>query len=91
MGRILIADDHETLRRTLAQSLAENGHEVDEAPNGNAAIEKLHVVVDDPDADTRYNAAIARGLCGYCHGPQRPVRCFYRSRDLNGSACFISG
>jgi len=52
MGRILIADDHETLRRTLAQSLAENGHEVDEAPNGNAAIEKLHegaydVVVSD--------------------------------------------
>src|SRR6187399_3397862 len=52
MGRILIADDHETLRRTLVQSLAENGHEVDEAPNGNAAIEKLHegaydVVVSD--------------------------------------------
>src|SRR6187402_2256079 len=41
MGRILIADDHETLRRTLAQSLAENGHEVDEAPNVNTAVEAM--------------------------------------------------
>ncbi|MGH9345767.1 MAG: sigma-54-dependent transcriptional regulator [Vicinamibacterales bacterium] len=52
MGRILIADDHESLRRGLAQALAEAGHEIEEAPNGNAAIEKLHegyfdVVVSD--------------------------------------------
>src|SRR4051812_12356527 len=52
MGRILIADDHDSLRRGLAQAIAEAGHEVDEAPNGNAAIEKLHegfydVVVSD--------------------------------------------
>ena len=52
MGRILIADDHETLRRGLAQALTEAGHEIEEAPNGNAAIEKLHegsfdVVVSD--------------------------------------------
>src|SRR6188768_1991367 len=42
MGRILIADDHDSLRRGLARGLAEAGHDVDEAPNGNAAIEKLH-------------------------------------------------
>src|ERR671911_2713776 len=42
MGRILIADDHDSLRRGLAQALAEAGHEIEEAPNGNAAIEKLH-------------------------------------------------
>ena len=42
MGRILIADDHDALRRGLARALTEAGHEVDEAPNGNAAIEKLH-------------------------------------------------
>jgi DNA-binding NtrC family response regulator len=42
MGRILIADDHDSLRRGLAQALADAGHEVEEAPNGNAAIEKLH-------------------------------------------------
>ena len=42
MGRILIADDHESLRRGVAQALAEAGHDVEEAPNGNAAIEKLH-------------------------------------------------
>jgi DNA-binding NtrC family response regulator len=52
MGRILIADDHDSLRRGLVQALADGGHEVDEAPNGNAAIERLHegpydVVVSD--------------------------------------------
>src|ERR671913_1628952 len=52
MGRILIADDHDSLRRGLAQAVGEAGHEVEEAPNGNAAIEKLHegffdVVVSD--------------------------------------------
>src|SRR5205085_432492 len=42
MGRILIADDHDALRRGLARGLAEAGHEVDEASNGNLAIERLH-------------------------------------------------
>ena len=47
MGRILIADDHDSLRRGLAQAIAEAGHDVEEAPNGNAAIEKLHEGVFD--------------------------------------------
>jgi DNA-binding NtrC family response regulator len=42
MGRILVADDHDALRRGLARGLTEAGHEVDEASNGNAAIERLH-------------------------------------------------
>jgi Nif-specific regulatory protein len=42
MGRILIADDHDALRRGLARGLTEAGHDVDEASNGNAAIERLH-------------------------------------------------
>ncbi len=42
MGRILIADDHDALRRGLVRALTEAGHEVDEASNGNAAIAKLH-------------------------------------------------
>jgi len=42
MGRILIADDHDALRRGLARALVAAGHEVEEAPNGNAAIERLH-------------------------------------------------
>jgi two-component system response regulator AtoC len=42
MGRILIADDHDALRRGLVRGLTEAGHDVDEASNGNAAIEKLH-------------------------------------------------
>ena len=52
MGRILVADDHDALRRGLALALTAAGHDVDEAGNGNAAIEKLHegyfdVVVSD--------------------------------------------
>jgi DNA-binding NtrC family response regulator len=42
MGRILIADDHDALRRGLARGLSEGGHEIEEASNGNAAIERLH-------------------------------------------------
>ncbi|MEQ1908836.1 MAG: sigma-54 dependent transcriptional regulator [Vicinamibacterales bacterium] len=42
MGRILVADDHDALRRGLARGLSEAGHDVEEASNGNAAIERLH-------------------------------------------------
>src|SRR3977135_3057792 len=42
MVRILIADDHDALRRGLARGLTEAKHEVEEASNGNAAIERLH-------------------------------------------------
>src|SRR4249920_328951 len=42
MGRVLIADDHDALRRGLVRGLIEAGHEVEEASNGNAAIERLH-------------------------------------------------
>ncbi len=52
MGRILIADDHDSLRRGLARAMADAGHDVEEAANGNAAIERLHdghydVVISD--------------------------------------------
>jgi len=47
MGRILIADDHDSLRRGLAQAVADAGHDVEEAANGNAALEKLHEGVFD--------------------------------------------
>ncbi len=42
MGRILIVDDHDALRRGLARALTEAGHETEEAANGNAAIACLH-------------------------------------------------
>ena len=42
MGRILVADDHDSLRRALARALIEAGHEITEASNGNVAIERLH-------------------------------------------------
>ena len=42
MGRILVADDHDALRRGLALALGAAGHDTEEAGNGNAAIEKLH-------------------------------------------------
>jgi Nif-specific regulatory protein len=52
MSRILVADDHDALRRGLSLALGAAGHDVEEAANGNAAIEKLHesyfdVVVSD--------------------------------------------
>ena len=52
MARILVADDHDALRRGLALSLTTAGHDVEEASNGNAALERLHegyfdVVVSD--------------------------------------------
>jgi Nif-specific regulatory protein len=37
-----VADDHDSLRRGIARALSDAHHEVDEAPNGNVAIEKLH-------------------------------------------------
>ncbi len=40
--RILVADDHDSLRRGIARALREAGHCVDEASDGNAAIELLH-------------------------------------------------
>ena len=42
MGRILIADDHDALRRGLVRALTEAGHEVDEAPTATPRIERLH-------------------------------------------------
>lgn len=42
MGRILIADDHDALRRGLVRALTAAGNDVDEAPDGNAAIQRLH-------------------------------------------------
>src|SRR5687768_17346860 len=52
MAKILVADDHDALRRGLALALKAAGHDTEEAGNGNAAIEKLHenyfdVVVSD--------------------------------------------
>ena len=42
MGRILVADDHDSLRRGIARALTEAGHDVEQATNGNEAIERLH-------------------------------------------------
>src|SRR6476469_9494031 len=42
MGRILVADNHDSLRRGIVRALSDARHDVDEAPNGNVAIEKLH-------------------------------------------------
>jgi Nif-specific regulatory protein len=52
MARILVADDHDALRRGLALALSTAGHDVEEASNGNAALERLgeshfDVVVSD--------------------------------------------
>ena len=41
-GRILVADDHDSLRRGMVRALADVGHDVEDAASGNAAIEQLH-------------------------------------------------
>ena len=51
MGRILVADDHDLLRRGIVRALTEAQHEVDEAANGNVAIEKLQ--------DTQYDVVLS--------------------------------
>ena len=47
MGRILVADDHDSLRRGLVRALTDAGHDVDDACNGNAALERLHEAAYD--------------------------------------------
>ncbi len=41
MGRILIVDDHDSLRKGLVKALSNAGHDVEDAPNGTGAIERL--------------------------------------------------
>jgi Nif-specific regulatory protein len=41
MGRILVVDDHDSLRKGLVKALTNAGHDVEEAANGTAAIERL--------------------------------------------------
>jgi two-component system response regulator AtoC len=41
MGRILVVDDHDSLRRGLVKALSNSGHDVEEAANGTIAIERL--------------------------------------------------
>jgi Nif-specific regulatory protein len=70
MGRILIADDHDSLRRGLARALSDQGHDVEEASNGNAALQRLQetsfdVIISDlrmGGADGMDVLRTARGL-----------------------------
>lgn len=41
MGRILVVDDHDTLRRGIVKALTDAGHDVEQAANGTAAFERL--------------------------------------------------
>ena len=41
MGRILVVDDHDSLRKGLVRALNNAGHDVEEAANGTMAIERL--------------------------------------------------
>ena len=72
MGRILIADDHDALRRGLVRALTEAGHEVDEAANGNAALERLHEGYYDVVLSDLKMGGSAASMCS------RPRRLFTR-------------
>jgi two-component system response regulator HydG len=41
MGRILVVDDHDSLRKGLVKALTNAGHDVEDASNGTVAIERL--------------------------------------------------
>src|SRR6476661_5207233 len=41
MGRILVVDDHDSLRKGLVRALSNAGHDVEEAANGTIGIERL--------------------------------------------------
>ncbi len=41
MGRILVVDDHDSLRKGLVRALGNAGHDIEEAANGTVAIERL--------------------------------------------------
>ena len=74
MGRILIADDHDSLRRGLAQSVAEAGHDVEEAPNGNAAIEKLQVSLTKSSSKREHKPKSGEGEKKTARVPRRRTR-----------------
>jgi two-component system response regulator MprA len=46
-GRILVVEDDESLRETLAEVLADDGHDVRVAADGEAALDALHVWTPD--------------------------------------------
>ena len=43
MARVLIAEDEQPVRELLARALTQDGHEVETAPDGAAALEQLSV------------------------------------------------
>ena len=62
MGRILVVDDHDSLRKGLVRALTNAGHDVEEAANGTVAIERLQdsqfdVVLTDLRMPNRTNSA----------------------------------
>ena len=47
MAKLLVVDDQRNMRTTLAMMLRGAGHDVDEAENGEAAVDRLHAEVYD--------------------------------------------
>src|SRR3954454_6174114 len=77
MGRILVADDHDSLRRGIARALSEAHHEVDEAADGNVAIAKLH--------ETQYDVVLSDLKMGGSDG----MDVLRTARELQPSAAII--
>ena len=50
MAKLLVADDQRNMRTTLAMMLRGAGHDVDEAENGEAAVERISAVTATPAA-----------------------------------------
>ena len=83
MGRILVADDHDSLRRGIVRALTDANHDVDEAPNGNAAIERLH--------DSAYDVVVSDLRMGGSTGLEVLKTANHQAADLRIRAAGILG
>jgi Nif-specific regulatory protein len=77
MGRILVVDDHDSLRKGLVRALNNAGHDVEEAANGTAAIERLQ--------DSQYDVVLTDLRMGGADG----MDVLRTTRSLQPSAAVI--
>src|SRR6478752_7050608 len=77
MGRILVVDDHDSLRKGLVRALANAGHDVEEAANGTVAIERLQ--------DSQFDVV----LTDLCMGGADGMDVLRTTRSIQPSAAVI--
>lgn len=93
MARILVIDDHYAMRQTIREVLEDQGHEILEAPDGEAGLQmqrrqRVDLVITDIFMPQREGMSTIRELCR--EFPELPVIAMSGgSRDLNAPESFI--